>query len=147
MARLTFETEPSERSCGYCQFHGGFLRKGNISNRHCIGKHCKWLILFTQHEDYGSFHLWEEDCYQRYRGSPFRFLELYGKLIAKPQAKDEDDEPPDGEYEVRDYKADAKQAWLRKVRNGTARKTKSRKQIYREKRNERKKRNDLADLP
>lgn len=137
----TFETEPNEKSCGYCQFHGGFLRKANIQARSCIHKHCRWLILFTEHPDYKTFGLWEEDRVQRYRGKPYRFLELYGDLIRKPEAKSERDEPGmNVSYE--EWKRDDYQAFRRKVKEGTARKVPNRKRRFREKRDKRREREE-----
>ena len=142
MSHTVFETDPSERSCGYCQFHGGFLRFTNIQNRRCIRKRCKWLILFTRHRDYEAFNLWEEDRVNRYRGDPLRFMELYGGLIALPKAKSESDEPT---FEVPDYKEwkkDDKNKYLRNVRNGKATKPCNQRRRYKEKRSKRKERDD-----
>ena len=141
MSHTTFETEPSENSCGYCQFHGGFLWKQNIKHRKCIYRRCRWLILFTKHPDYEGFGLWEEDHVQRYRGSPFKFLKLYGDLLGKPQARDEDDEP-DFNVEYADWKKDSYQAFRRRVRTGMARQSPNPRKRFREKRSRRKERDD-----
>ena len=139
MSSTIFEREPSEKSCGYCQFHGGFVWAQNLRHRHCIARQCHWLILFTAHRDYGTFDIWYDDHFQLYHGDPMKFLEYFGPLIRLPEAKDEDDEPEERIEPQCDYMKDRAEAMKRRRKAGTRKKPpKSAARKFREKKDERK---------
>ena len=110
-----------EKSCAYCLYHKGHLRWANILHRECVGRDCKYLVLFTEHEDIkGNVDKRVRKRFQTYTGDPFDFTWRYAEIIALFPDGDKDEPEADEwkQYDNLDFHTDAHEAEKRRRKSG-----------------------------